>query len=43
VFFTRPISGTVLVLSIAGLLWPLARKAWSRYRKASPDGRTQTP
>jgi putative tricarboxylic transport membrane protein len=43
VFFTRPISGTILALSIAGLLWPLGRAAWSRYRKATPRGQTQAP
>jgi putative tricarboxylic transport membrane protein len=32
VFFTRPISGTILALSLAGLLWPVARAALARFR-----------
>jgi len=43
VFFTRPISGVVLALAIAGLLWPVVRSAWAHYRKAANDGQTQTP
>ena len=43
VFFTRPISGSVLALSIAGLAWPIARSwlAKRRSRKETPDGQTQ--
>jgi putative tricarboxylic transport membrane protein len=33
VFFTRPISGAILALSIAGLLWPVARGLLARYRQ----------
>jgi putative tricarboxylic transport membrane protein len=43
VFFTRPISGSILALSAAGLAWPLAR-AWlarRRLRKEIPDGQAQ--
>ena len=44
VFFTRPISGGILALSIAGLLWPLGRAAWSRYRRnGTSRGQTETP
>jgi putative tricarboxylic transport membrane protein len=45
VFFTRPISGSILALSIAGLLWPVARATLSRYRsrKESANGQTQAP
>jgi putative tricarboxylic transport membrane protein len=43
VFFRRPISGTVLALAFAGLLWPLARAAWARRRKEPSDGHTQSP
>ena len=44
VFFTRPISGSVLALAIAGLAWPLARAALARRRnrKESVSGQTQT-
>ena len=45
VFFTRPISGSILALSAAGLAWPIAR-AWlarRRLRKEFPDGKTQAP
>jgi putative tricarboxylic transport membrane protein len=31
VFFTRPISGTVMVLSLLGIAWPLARALRSRF------------
>jgi putative tricarboxylic transport membrane protein len=43
VFFTRPISGAILALSIAGLAWPLWRAARSHLRKDSPRGQTQAP
>jgi putative tricarboxylic transport membrane protein len=45
VFFTRPISGSILALSIAGLAWPLARTALAhrRNRKESVSGHTQAP
>jgi putative tricarboxylic transport membrane protein len=43
VFFTRPISGTILALSVAGLLWPVGRAAWARYRKANLDEQPGTP
>ncbi|CAG0979802.1 hypothetical protein BURK1_01682 [Burkholderiales bacterium] len=36
VFFTRPISGSILALSAAGLLWPVARALRARLRKESP-------
>jgi putative tricarboxylic transport membrane protein len=41
VFFTRPISGTILALSVAGLLWPVARAALARWKKGSARGQTQ--
>src|SRR5688572_8060621 len=45
VFFTRPISGTILALSLAGLAWPTGRAAWAQYRrrKESQGGQTQAP
>ena len=45
VFFTRPISGAILALSAAGLLWPIARAALARRRarKESAHGQTQAP
>jgi putative tricarboxylic transport membrane protein len=45
VFFTRPIAGSVLALSIAGLLWPIARAALANYRlrKDATSGQTETP
>ncbi len=45
VFFTRPISGSILALSIAGLAWPLVRAALAhrRNRKESLRGQTQAP
>lgn len=43
VFFTRPISGIVMALAIAGLLWPVARAALNHFRKAPPHGQTQAP
>ena len=43
VFFTRPISGTILALSVAGLLWPVGRAAWAHYRKANLDEQPGTP
>ncbi len=43
VFFTRPISGSVLALSIAGLAWPVAHAALANYRKTPSDGQTRTP
>jgi putative tricarboxylic transport membrane protein len=32
VFFTRPISGTILVISIVGLAFPFLRTMWGRWR-----------
>jgi putative tricarboxylic transport membrane protein len=43
VFFTRPISGTILALSFIGLLWPVGRAAWARYRKANLDEQPSAP
>ena len=43
VFFTRPISGAILALALAGLLWPLGRSALAHYRRVSNGGQTQTP
>jgi putative tricarboxylic transport membrane protein len=43
VFFRRPISGSILALSIAGLLWPVARAALAHYRKTANSGQTQNP
>lgn len=43
VFFTRPISGTIMALTIAGLLWPVGRAAYLHFRKASSHGQTQAP
>jgi putative tricarboxylic transport membrane protein len=44
VFFTRPISGSILALSAAGLLWPIARAALGRRRnrKEPLGGQTET-
>lgn len=42
VFFTRPVSGVVLALAIAGLLWPVVRAALRHY-KESQDGQTRAP
>jgi len=42
IFFRRPISGVVLVLAIAGLMWSLLKTLLS-LRKASPNGQTQAP
>jgi putative tricarboxylic transport membrane protein len=36
VFFTRPISGTVLALSFLGLAWPLAQRLIARRRSRLP-------
>jgi len=42
VFFTRPISGSILALSAAGLAWPLIKAALARRRAARPaDGRAR--
>lgn len=38
VFFTRPISATILALSAIGLAWPVARAALAHFRKASASG-----
>ena len=44
VFFRRPISGSILALAIAGLLWPVARGALAHHRrKALDSGQTQNP
>ncbi len=43
VFFTRPIAGTIMALSIAGLAWPVIRAAFNHFRKAPPDGQIQAP
>jgi putative tricarboxylic transport membrane protein len=43
VLFTRPISGVILALSIAGLLWPVARGVLAYYRKVNLRGQTQAP
>ena len=32
VFFTRPISGTILVIAIIGLALPFLRTMWGRWR-----------
>ena len=32
VFFTRPISGTILAISMIGLAFPLLRRVWARWR-----------
>jgi putative tricarboxylic transport membrane protein len=37
VFFTRPISGTILALSVLGLAWPLAKDLLARRRAARKD------
>ncbi len=37
VFFTRPISGTILALAAAGLAWPLAKAAFKRLRAPRHD------
>ena len=34
VFFTRPVSGVVLALALAGLLWPVIRAALRHYRES---------
>ena len=41
VFFTRPISGTILALAFAGLAWPMLRALFNR--KALHHGQTQAP
>jgi putative tricarboxylic transport membrane protein len=45
VFFMRPISGTVMVLALLGLAWPVIRalRARARAGKEPRDGSTQTP
>ena len=43
VFFRRPISGSILALSLAGLLWPVARGALAHYRRKMNGGQIQTP
>ncbi|HYC36116.1 MAG TPA: tripartite tricarboxylate transporter permease [Usitatibacter sp.] len=43
VFFTRPVSGVILALSIAGLLWPVIRAMRESRRKNQTDGQTQAP
>lgn len=43
IFFRRPVSCVVLLLAIAGLLWPVARAAWTHFRKEAPRGQTQIP
>src|SRR5690606_10138768 len=37
VLFQRPISATVMTMSIIGLLWPLARAALHRWRRAKSE------
>jgi putative tricarboxylic transport membrane protein len=32
VFFRRPISGTIMAITIAGLCYPIVREAWRRWR-----------
>jgi putative tricarboxylic transport membrane protein len=42
VFFTRPISGSILALSAVGLAWPVVRALAARRRdKDSANGQTQ--
>lgn len=36
VFFTRPISGSILALAVLGLFYPLLRAAWRRMRADKP-------
>ena len=36
VFFTRPISGSILALAVLGLFYPLLRAAWRRMRAEKP-------
>jgi putative tricarboxylic transport membrane protein len=43
VFFTRPVSGVMLALAIAGLVWPLARSLRARYRERKDSERGYTP
>jgi len=43
VFFRRPISGSILVLAVLGLLWPVARSVVAHLRKEIPSGQTETP
>jgi len=43
VFFTRPISATILALSALGLAWPVIRAAITHFRKAPAGGQTQIP
>ena len=43
VFFRRPISGSILALSLVGLLWPVARGALAHYRRKMNGGQIQTP
>jgi len=41
IFFRRPISGTILALSAAGLLWPVLRAARDHFRRTA-NGQTQS-
>jgi len=43
VFFTRPISASILVIALLGLAWPVMRAALAHFRKVSSDGQTETP
>jgi putative tricarboxylic transport membrane protein len=43
VFFTRPISGAVLVLSLLGLAWPIARFLLARLRRGPAGARAAGP
>lgn len=43
VFFTRPISATILALSVMGLAWPVIKSALAHFRKAPQRGPTQDP
>jgi putative tricarboxylic transport membrane protein len=36
IFFTRPVSGTIMALAIAIMLWPLARRLMGRTPAVSP-------
>ena len=43
VFFTRPISASILALAVLGLAWPVIKAAIAHFRKAPSGGQTQAP
>lgn len=43
VFFTRPISASILAFAALGLAWPIIKAAIAHFRKAASGGQTQSP